>query len=85
VEVRLTADAMEDYAALPRVIQTRVLKVVDRLEQWPNVSGAKPLRGRWAGRFRVRAGDYRLAFSIRGETIWIERIGHRDGFYEDGL
>src|SRR5436305_279135 len=28
----------------------------------PRVSGAKPLRGRLAGKYRLRTGDYRLQF-----------------------
>jgi len=28
--------------------------LLERLEKWPNVSGAKPLRGNLAGRYRLR-------------------------------
>jgi mRNA-degrading endonuclease RelE of RelBE toxin-antitoxin system len=49
-----------------------VLRLLVRWENWPEVSGAKLL----AGRYRVRIGDYRLQF-------FVEKIGHRDGFYED--
>jgi len=47
------------------------------------VSGAKALRGRLAGLYRIRTGDYRLLFRVEGERIVIERAGHRDRFYED--
>jgi mRNA-degrading endonuclease RelE of RelBE toxin-antitoxin system len=47
------------------------------------VSGAKPLRGALAGYYRLRTGDYRLQFHVAGETVLVEKIGHRDGFYED--
>jgi mRNA-degrading endonuclease RelE of RelBE toxin-antitoxin system len=47
-----------------------------------HVSGAKPLCGGLAGHYRVRTGDYRLQFHVEGEEVVIERIGHRDGFYE---
>jgi mRNA-degrading endonuclease RelE of RelBE toxin-antitoxin system len=57
--------------------------IIARLEQWPNVSGAKPLRGNLAGRFRIRTGDYRLQFHVQEEVVIIERVGHRDGFYEE--
>ena len=56
---------------------------MERLEQWPHVSGARPLRGELTGSYRLRTGDYRVQFRVRGETVWIEQIGHRDGFYED--
>jgi mRNA-degrading endonuclease RelE of RelBE toxin-antitoxin system len=83
MEVFVTAAALEEYAGLPRPIQTRVLQLVGRLRQWPNISGAKPLRGNLAGQFRLRTGDYRLQFRLEGGNIIVERIGHRDGFYDE--
>jgi len=68
---------------LSKTIRARAYKVVERLQQWPEVSGAKPLSGRLAGRYRVRTGDYRLQFRVQGEDVVIERIGHRAGFYEE--
>ncbi len=82
-EVRLTPEAARQFDALPRVIQARMTRLIERLQDWPNVSGAKPLRGDLAGHFRMRTGDYRLQFRVVGRTIIIEKIGHRDGFYED--
>jgi mRNA-degrading endonuclease RelE of RelBE toxin-antitoxin system len=61
----------------------RLLCKAERLENWPAVSGAKPLRGALAGYYRLRTGDYRLQFHVAGETVLVEKIGHRDGFYED--
>ena len=43
----------------------------------------KALRGQLAGSFRLRTGDYRLQFRVEGEQIIVEKIGHRDRFYED--
>jgi hypothetical protein len=45
----------------------RVLKALDRLDLWPNVSGAKPLRGELAGHYRLRVGDWRIVFRVREE------------------
>jgi mRNA-degrading endonuclease RelE of RelBE toxin-antitoxin system len=28
-------------------------------------------------------GDYRVQFRVAGEVVTIERVGHRDGFYEE--
>lgn len=85
-EVRLTLDAQAQFAELPTVIKARVLGVFERLKGWPDVSGAKPLRGRLAGQFRIRTGDYRVQFSVgrrAGAVVTVVQVGHRDGFYDE--
>jgi len=82
VTVTLTREAAEGLEGLPLVIHTRVLSLLERLEDWPRVSGAKPLTGPLAGRFRLRTGDYRLQFRLLGQKVVVEKIGHRDRFYE---
>jgi mRNA-degrading endonuclease RelE of RelBE toxin-antitoxin system len=47
------------------------------------VSGAKPLWHGLKGRFRIRTGDYRVQFRIEKERIIVEKVGHRDRFYEE--
>jgi mRNA-degrading endonuclease RelE of RelBE toxin-antitoxin system len=96
VEVRLTADAFDELDDLPRDIRTRMMKLVERLRSYPEVSGVKWLTGNLAGKGRLRTGDYRMQFSVgtiktidqeSGEetedvVITIDKVGHRDGFYE---
>jgi len=79
--VLVTREAQKQFDSLPVVIQTRVEKVYRRLERWPEVSGAKPLSGDLAGHYRVRTGDYRIQFFVRGDVVTVEKVGHRDGFY----
>ena len=80
--VTLGLDAADQFAKLPERIKSRVTGIIERLGYWPEVSGAKPLRGELAGHFRIRTGDYRVQFRVQGEEVVIEQIGHRDGFYE---
>lgn len=82
-EVLLTLEAREAMDDLPLVVLRRVNQVLARLQHWPRVSGAKPLTGKLAGRWRVRTGDYRVQFHLSGKRVIVERIGHRDGFYEE--
>jgi mRNA-degrading endonuclease RelE of RelBE toxin-antitoxin system len=74
---------MRAYEGLPPRIKARVFDIAQRLANWPTVSGAKPLRGKLAGHFRMRTGDYRVQFRVVADTVTIEKLGHRDGFYED--
>jgi mRNA interferase RelE/StbE len=80
--VSLTREAVEGLEDLPLVIHARVLSLLERLATWPAVSGAKPLSGPLAGRYRLRTGDYRLQFRVEGQAVIVEKIGHRDRFYE---
>ena len=81
--VKLTPEAAEQLDRLPKSIKDRVLHLLERLENWPEVSGAKPLSGNLAGWYRLRTGDYRVRFFIREETVIVDQIGHRKEFYED--
>ncbi len=81
--VILTGEAQGQLDDLPRAIHFRVQRILERLERWPKVSGAKALRRNLAGRYRIRTGDWRVQFHLEGETVVVERIGHRDRFYED--
>ena len=47
--VKLTAEAAEQLDTLPLTIHRRIVAQLKRLESWPEVSGAKPLRGELAG------------------------------------
>jgi mRNA-degrading endonuclease RelE of RelBE toxin-antitoxin system len=85
--VLITDEVIEQIEALPLPIQLRVRRIIARLARWPSVSGAKPLRGSLAGCYRIRTGDYRVQFhaTIHSATavLTINKVGHRDGFYDD--
>ncbi len=80
--VTLEEDAANQLGELPKPVKSRMVELLVRLADWPNVSGAKPLRGKLVGHYRLRTGDYRLQFRIVAEQVVVERVGHRDGFYE---
>jgi len=83
VVVKTTPEADADIAELPVIIVSRLEAIIDRLERWPDVSGAKPLRGDWAGCYRIRTGDWRVLFRIAERTVIIVRVMHRSKVYED--
>ena len=81
--VEITPEAYEQAQELDEPIYSRDMAIVERLENWPAVSGAKPLRHGLAGHYRIRTGDYRVQFRVEGKRIVVEQIGHRDGFHGD--
>ena len=82
VQVVTTSEALKQLESLPPEIVARMAKLYERLENWPHVSGAKSLTGSLAGYWRLRTGDYRLQFRVDGSTVIVEKVGHRDRFYE---
>ena len=82
MKLTMTREAVKGLEELPLAIHSRVLKLLERLTRWPAVSGAKPLTGPLAGRYRLRTGDYRLQFRVEGPAVIVEKIGHRDRFYD---
>jgi mRNA-degrading endonuclease RelE of RelBE toxin-antitoxin system len=81
--VTFEAQVAEQFRRLPERIKSRVIDIIERLEQWPAVSGAKALRAGLVGHYRIRTGDYRVQFRVRGDEIILEHIGHRDRFYDE--
>ena len=77
--------AREDFKSLPLRIQGRVQDVFARLTRWPNVSGAKPLRGSLRGAYRIRTGDSRCCLSSMSQAgrVTVFPIDNRKDVYED--
>ena len=74
---------LDDLSRVPSSMLPRVLKALDRLDRWPNVSGAKPLRGELAGHYRLRVGDWRIVFRVQGRDVVVVRVANRKDIYED--
>jgi mRNA-degrading endonuclease RelE of RelBE toxin-antitoxin system len=82
VRVVLLANAKQDIDALPLTVKARVLDVVERLAKWPDVSGAKPMRGKLKGHYRIRTGDWRVLFHVIAPDVIIVRVAHRRDVYD---
>lgn len=82
-EVIITGEAGVQMDDLPLRIHVRVNEIIQRLGDWPQVSGAKPLRGKLKGHWRIRTGAWRVVFRPEGERIIIWRIDNRRDVDED--
>jgi mRNA interferase RelE/StbE len=84
-ELRITQEAQANFQALPLPMQVRVQKVFGRLVRWPDISGAKPLKGTLKGAYRVRTGDWRVLFKVdeQSRRVTVFRIAHRRDVYEE--
>lgn len=90
VRVLITREAQKEFDDLPTEIKFRVQEIIERLRNWPEVSGARGLGRELAGQYRIRTGKYRVQFRVDQSdvdenevtVVTIVRIGHREGFYE---
>ena len=81
--VKLTAEASEQLVKSPKAMHERITKMLARLEAWPTVGGVKMLKGNLAGWYRAQVGDYRIRFTVEGEILTVDKIGHRKDVYEN--
>lgn len=84
MDIQLSDEARDQSLKLPLSIRVRIEEVVDRLRNWPRVSGVKWLTGVWKNHARIRTGDYRVVFHLAGDDlIVVDRIAHRRDVYAD--
>ena len=71
-----------DIVLLDAKLRTRIRNAIEaRLSTAPHRYG-EPLRKTLRGYWKLRVGDYRVAFKIVGEEVWIFGIIHRKKVYE---
>lgn len=78
-------DAEREYVDLQKNIQARIDELIDRLRDWPQVSGVVALWGPAKGHFRVKTQDWRVIFHVDepAHTVIIDKIANRKEAYED--
>lgn len=82
--IEFTKSAKKEFDDLSDDIQERVLEALSFLAQNPfsELLRVKKLKGA-ASLYRLRIGDYRVVYEIRGKilTIIVIKIGHRREIY----
>jgi hypothetical protein len=58
----------------------RINDALERLEKWPHVSGAKPLRGKLKS--CLHCGDWRIVFRPTGDDLVVIAIDNRRNVYD---
>ena len=72
----------EDLAQLDRPTLRRIKSAIEvKLVTRPDVYG-KPLRGALRGYWSLRVGDYRIAYHLKGSTVYIDVVEHRTKAYK---
>lgn len=74
-------DAIKDLAKLDKPVAQRILKKIDWLSDNFEKVTPEPLIGQFKGTFKLRIGDWRVVYTIEGQTLVIQFIGHRRDIY----
>jgi mRNA-degrading endonuclease RelE of RelBE toxin-antitoxin system len=74
-----TKTAQKDIRKLPPEQRKKILKKLKILTQLP-LSGKK-LEGEYKDQRVIRAWPYRIIYEIRGNTIYVLTVKHRQGAY----
>jgi mRNA interferase RelE/StbE len=80
--IEIASSALKSLGALPRDIQVRIRRVIDRLAENPFPVNVKKMEGE-EHTYRLRIGEYRVVYEIHGRRliILILRVGHRKDVY----
>lgn len=78
--VRYTELALENLRALPKREAEQIIRKVSRLEGGLR-GNIKRLQSADFG-YRLRMGDYRVLFDVKGDIVLIQKIGHRKDVYD---
>lgn len=80
-EILFRQEVEGDLRPIGKLHQKRALSAIEaRLSIHPDQYG-KPLGGNLAGLRRIRVGDFRIAYQVKGVQVIIWAIMHRKGIY----
>jgi mRNA interferase RelE/StbE len=84
-KVYLSTEAQKFYATAEPATAKKIARCLLQLEQTPQQhSNVKALKGKLAGYYRYRIGDYRVVYLIdeQNNQVLVDTIAHRRGVYE---
>ncbi len=84
-EIVLTREAQKDYQKLAKTVARRVNQCLDSLHENPlRYPQAIPLKGKLAGSYRWRVGDWRVVYQMNTDeqVVTVLQITHRSKVYK---
>ena len=78
--IHFTEEGRETLHKLHIENQRRIKRALKKIEEKPAVG--KALVGRLTGFYSVRAGKYRVVYSLEDESVIVHHVGHRRDVYD---
>jgi len=82
VAVSISKAAQKDIDGLPAVAKAQVAAVLTLLPNYPAIVGVKALKGALKGTYRVRAGNFRVLFTLGSGTLTVTGVDDRKDVYK---
>jgi len=82
VKIYWTEDAIKDLERLDKPVEQRVLRKISWLSNNFERITPEPLSGEFKGTFKLRIGDWRVVYTVEGQTLVIQFIAHRREIYK---
>ena len=80
-DIEWTEGALRDLERLDKPIARGILRRVAWFSKNFQSVVPEPLAGQLKGTFKLRVGDWRAVYTLEGNTIIIQFIGHRSNIY----
>jgi mRNA interferase RelE/StbE len=82
--VEFTRQAEEDILRLDKPVAQLIVNKIDRLSQSIENLVPTPLKGKFKGKYKLRAGDWRIIYSIGNsvQVITVYAVRHRREVYK---
>ena len=82
VKIEWTEGATKDLERLDKPIARRILRRLAWFSKNFQSIVPEPLTGELKGTFKLRIGNWRAVYTVEGEIIVIQFIGHRSEIYK---
>ncbi len=82
MKVEGTRGAVEDLEKLDPQVVKRILKRIAWLSENFSRIIPEPLGGEFKGTYRLRVGNWRIIYTVEGDSIVIRFVGHRREIYQ---
>ena len=81
VTIEWTEAAIGDLEKLDRQVARRILRKLEWFSKNFVRVIPEPLSGAWKGVYKLRVGNWRVIYTLEGNTVVIQAIGHRREIY----
>jgi len=81
VSIKLSERALDDIKEIDQVLARRIIEKILWLEKNFDSIVPERLHRELRNSFKLRIGDYRVVYSVNGNLVTIEAVGHRRDIY----